>query len=153
MPLSEVLLEQLAVPQVHEKSLHFTDPPTRLITMLTEAYHFVILSLTNPVHNLPTYFCNININIILTSHIILQSGVFPSCFPTKTLYIFLFSPVNAPYLYAFHSHSHKYYSVSSTNYEASHHAVFSSPLSLAPYKAQVSSPTLVLKHSQPVFFP
>jgi len=47
----------------------------------------------NPVHSLQSYFLIIHFNIILQ----FASGVFPSAFPTKTLYAFLFSLVRATY--------------------------------------------------------
>jgi hypothetical protein len=39
----------------------------------------------------PSYFCQIHFNIIL-QRLGLPSGLFPSGFPTKILYAFLFSP-------------------------------------------------------------
>jgi hypothetical protein len=46
-----------------------------------------ILSQMNPVHT-PTYLRTINFNIILHLHLYLSSSLFPSVFPTETLYVF-----------------------------------------------------------------
>ena len=52
---------------------------------------FHILSHVNPAHIIPSYF--FKIPIILSSFLILglPDGRFPSDFPTKTLYVFIFS--------------------------------------------------------------
>jgi len=57
--------------------------------------HVCIFSQINPVHVLPSYLFKIHFNII--SHLCQgpPSGLFPSDFPTKTLYTFLLSPIHA----------------------------------------------------------
>jgi hypothetical protein len=53
-----------------------------------------ILSQINPLHTTPSYLRSI---LIFSSHLCLglPSGLFPSVFPTKILYAFLFSPIRA----------------------------------------------------------
>jgi hypothetical protein len=54
-----------------------------------------VSSQINPVHTIPSYLSKIH--LILSTHLCigLSSGLFPSDFPNKILYAFLFSPVHA----------------------------------------------------------
>jgi len=53
------------------------------------------LSQLDPVHTATSHFLKIHHNIILQSMLGLPSGLFPSGFPTKTLYTPLLSPIRA----------------------------------------------------------
>jgi hypothetical protein len=48
-----------------------------------------------PFHTTPSYLSNINFNIILHQYLSLHSDLFPSGFPTKILYAFIFCPMRA----------------------------------------------------------
>ena len=52
-----------------------------------------ILSQIDPLHTPPSFFLEIHLNIIPHLLLVLPSGLFPSGFPTKTLYITLLSPI------------------------------------------------------------
>jgi len=82
------------VPQVVKKFPTFY---TILIftTLFTRACHCHILSQINPVHVLPTGFFKIHCNIIFHLCLGLPRGLFPSSFPTKTLYVPLFCSICA----------------------------------------------------------
>jgi len=54
-----------------------------------------LLSHTNPVHASPSHFLKFNFNIILQHTPRFPSGLFPSDFPTKTMYKPLLSPKRA----------------------------------------------------------
>jgi len=48
-----------------------------------------VQSQTNSVHDFPAYFFKYHFNIILPSTQSVPNSLFPSPFPTKTLYVFL----------------------------------------------------------------
>jgi hypothetical protein len=90
-PWSQVLLRKPAVAQALNKF-----PPLyrtrRFITVLKTARH---ISQMNPVH-IPHPISLMFILILpFHLHLGLLSGLFPSGFPTKTLYTFLFYPMRA----------------------------------------------------------
>ena len=94
-PWSRLLFEKLTGSQLVKKfSQHFMEPDSSL-PVYTCPLPVHILSQLDPVHNPhTTYFKSI---LILFSHpcLGLASGLFPSGFPTKTLYTPLISPIPA----------------------------------------------------------
>ena len=93
--LTRVLLEQLTGLQLVKKfpAFHGT---LRFITALTSVRH-LSLSWASPIQSIyphPTYWRSV---LILSTHLRrgLPSGLFPSCFPIKTLYTPLSSPIRA----------------------------------------------------------
>ena len=94
-PWCRVLLEQLTGLQLVKKFPAFHGIQ-RFITALTSVHH-LSLSWANPIQSIylhPTSWRSI---LILSTHLRLglPSGVFPSGFPTKTLYTPLTSPIRA----------------------------------------------------------
>ena len=94
-PWCRVLLEKLTGLQLVKKSPAFHGTPW-FITALTSVLH-LSLSWASPIQSIyphPTSWRSI---LILSTHLRLgiPSGLFPSGFPTKTLYIPLSSPIRA----------------------------------------------------------
>ena len=94
-PWCRVLLEKLTGLQLVKKFPAFHET-RRFITALTSVRH-LSLSWTNPIQSIyphPTSWRSI---LILSTHLRLglPSGLLPSCFPTKTLYTTLSSPMHA----------------------------------------------------------
>ena len=94
-PWCRVLLEKLTGFQLVKKFPAFYRT-RRFITALTSVRH-LSLSWTSPIHSTyphPTSWRSI---LILSTHLLLglPSGLFPSGFPTKTLYAPLSSPIRA----------------------------------------------------------
>ena len=128
-PWCRVLLEKLTGLQLVKKfpAFHGT---RRLITALTSVRH-LSLSWASPIQSIyphPTFWKSI---LILSTHLRLglPSGLFPSGFPTKTLY------TPSPHPYAPHAQPISFFSilspaqywVSSTNHLALRYAVSSIP--------------------------
>ena len=94
-PGCRVLLEKLAGLQLVKKfpAFHGT---RRFITALTSVRH-LSLSWANPIQSTDPYPTSWTSILILSTHLRLglPSGLFPSGFPTKTLYAPLSSPIHA----------------------------------------------------------
>jgi hypothetical protein len=75
---------------------HFVEPEG-LFTMFIRTFTDFILSQMNPFHTTPYFFSKFL--LIVSSYLCLgpSSGLFPSGFPTKILYAFLFVPMCATY--------------------------------------------------------
>ena len=101
-----------------------------------------IRSQLEPVHTpTPTSWRSI---LIVSSHLSLElpSGLFPSDFPTKNLYIYLSSPphmLQAPPISFFSIWSPEQYLVSSADHKTPNYAVFSTTLLARPSSAQIFS--------------
>ena len=94
-PWIRILLEKLTGSQLVKKS------PTvygtrRAITVFTSAHH-LSLSWARSIQSMPSHLTSCRSILILPSHLRLglPSGLFPSGFPTKTLYTPLLSPIRA----------------------------------------------------------
>ena len=85
-PWNRVLLEKLTGFQLFKKFPAFYETG-RFITAFTSACH-LSLSWASSIQSIhpPSHFLKIHINIIPHLRLILPSGLFPSGFPTKTLY-------------------------------------------------------------------
>ena len=94
-PWSRVLVERLTVYQLVKKFPAFYGT-RRLITTFTSARH-LSLSRASSIQSIPLCPTSWRSIFIWTSHLRLglPSGLFPSYFPTKTLYTSLFTPICA----------------------------------------------------------
>ena len=94
-PLSRVLLEKLTGFQLVKKFPAFYGT-RRFITTFTSARH-LSLSWASSIHSIPPHPISWRSILILSSHLGLglPSGLFPSGFPTKTLYTPLLSSIRA----------------------------------------------------------
>ena len=94
-PQSTVLLEKLTILQLVKKFPAFYG--TRMsITAFTSALH-LSLSWASSIQSITTQPTSWRSLLMLSSHLclVLQSGLFPSDFPNKTLYMPLLSPIRA----------------------------------------------------------
>ena len=91
-PWNRVLLEKLTGSQLVKKFPAFYGI-RRFITAFTSGRH-LFLSWTSPIQSIPPHPNAFRSNLILSSHLRLglPSGLFPSRFPSKTLYTPLLSP-------------------------------------------------------------
>ena len=94
-PWSRVLPEKLISYQLVQKfsTFYWTQ---RFITAFTNACH-LSLSWASLIQSIPPHYTSWGSISILSSHLYpgLPSGLFPSSFPTKTMYMPLFSPICA----------------------------------------------------------
>ena len=94
-PWCRLLLEKLTGLQLLKKfpAFHGT---RRFITALTSVRH-LSLSWASPIQSIYPHPTSCRSILILSTHLRLglPSGLFPSCFPTKTLYTHLSSPIRA----------------------------------------------------------
>jgi hypothetical protein len=98
-----------------------------------------MLSQTNSVHTIPPYFYNTHFTSPSHLHLGLPSGLFPSGFPTKILYTFLFSlACYMPYTCSF-TWSFEFYLAKSTSYWS-----FSRCNFLQPIISSLFSPNILL---------
>ena len=120
-PCSTVLLEKLTGPQLVNKFPTFYGI-RRLGTAFTSARH-LSLSWASSIQSIPPHTTSWRSTLILSSHLCLglPSGLFPSGFPTKTLYTPILSPIRAT-CPACHRHTHRHvwlnWLVSSSNINA-----------------------------------
>jgi len=96
-PWCRVLLEQLTGLQLVKKFPAFYGT-RKFITTLTSVCK-LSLSWASPIHSTCPHPNSWRSILILSTHLRLGllSGLFPSCFPTKTLYTPLSSPIHATY--------------------------------------------------------
>ena len=94
-PCSRVLLEKLTGSQLVKKFPTFYGT-RRFITAFTSA-RYLFLSWASPIQSMLPHPTSWRSNVILSSHLRprLPSGLYPSRFPTKTLYAPIFSPIRA----------------------------------------------------------
>ena len=128
-PWCRDLLEKLTGLQLVKKFPAFHET-RRFITALTSVRH-LSLSWASPIQSIYPHSTSSRSILILSTHLRLglPSGIFPSGFPTKTLY------TPSPHLYAPHAHPISFFSilspaqywVRSTNHLAPRYAVSSIP--------------------------
>ena len=133
----KVLLEKLTGLQLVKKFPAFYGT-RRFITALTSVRH-LSLSWANPIQSIYPHPTSCRSILILSNHLRLglPSGLFPSGFPTKTLYTPLSSPISF-----FSILSPAQYWVSSTNHLAPRYAISYVP----PLPHHIHLPYLILFH-------
>ena len=148
-PCSRILLEKLTGSQLIKNSkvyyrIHKFRPSVPILNPL------------DPVHTSTSHFLKIHLNIILPSTTGSPKLLFPSGFPTKTVYTPLLSHtvLCAPSISFFSIFSPEQYWVKSTDHYAPYYVVFSSPpCYLAPLRSKASPQRPVLRQPQPTFLP
>ena len=154
-PCSTVL-EKLTGPQLVKKFPAFYGT-RRFITAFTTAHH-LFLSSASSIQSKPTHPTSWRSILMLSFHTRLdsKSGLFPSGFPTKTVYTPLVSPIRATCLAHLIRLSfiprtilgEQYRSLSSSLCSFLH-----SPCHLVPLSPKYSPQHPILKHPQPTFLP
>ena len=141
-PWSRALLEKLTGSQLVNKFPAFYGT-RRFITAFTNARH-LSLSWAKSIQSTPPHPTSWRSILILSSHLHLglPTGLFPSGFPTKTLYTPLISPIRAacPDHLILLNWSRKQYWVRSTDHYAPHYVVFSTP----PVTSSLLCPNVLL---------
>ena len=94
-PWCSVLLEKLTALQQAKKFSTFHGTRTFITALIKRQPSVSILGQPNPVHIPTSHLLEIRPNIIHHLRLGLPSGLFPSGFPTKTLYTPLSSPIRA----------------------------------------------------------
>ena len=107
--------------------------------MYTTAHHLSPCSARSIQSCLLTYFFKVNLNTISHLCLDLTNGLFPSNFPTKTLYTPPFFPLllHVPPTSILRILSLKQYLVLNADHDAYHTAISSSTMSLHPPKAKI----------------
>jgi len=138
-PCSTVLLKKLTGFQPVNKFPTFYGA-RRFITAFTSARH-LSLSWASSIQSIPPQPTSWRSILILSSYprLGLPSGLFPSGFPTKTLYMPLLSPyaLHVPPISFFSILSPEQYGVICTENKALRYVVFSTPLSPCPSYDQI----------------
>ena len=149
-PWCRVLLEKLTGLKLVKKfpAFHGT---RRFITALTSVRH-LSLFWASPIQSIHQHPTSWRFVLILSTHLHLDlpSGLFPSCFPSKTLY------TSSPHPYAPHAQPISFFSIlspaqyweRSTNHLAPRYAISSIPRYLVPPRSKYSPQHHVLKHPQ-----
>ena len=155
-PLSIFLLEKLSGPQLIKKFPVFHGTQN-FITAFTSARH-LSLSWARSIQSTPPHPTSCRSILMLSSHLRLglPSGLFPSGYPTKTLYKTLIAPIRATFPAHFIVLDFITQIIFGEQYRSlspSHYAVLSTPLSPCPLRPKYSPQHPVLKHPQPTFPP
>ena len=126
----KIILQKLTRSQLVKKFPAFYGTRS-FITASTSARHLSI-SWASSIHSITPHPTSWRSILILYSHLLLglQSGLFPSGFPTNTLYTSSLSSIRAtcPPILFFCILSPEQYFVSNTYHKAPHYVVFSTPL-------------------------
>jgi hypothetical protein len=110
-----------------------------------------ILSQLNPVHTPTSHFLKINPNIIPNLRLGLPSGLFPSRFPTKILYMPLLSPIRATCPAHLILLDFITWTILGEEYSSSLCSLSPLPCYLVPLRPKYTPQHPILQQSQPTF--